>query len=56
MYTAQPGKFIEGYGVGRQLFADGNGLYNGFHPDQASADIAVRNMEDCCQEVKKWMS
>ena len=56
MYTAQLGKVTEGYGVGRQLFADDNGLYDRFHPDQASADVAVQNMEDCCQEVKKWMS
>ena len=54
--TAQLGKVIKGYGVGRQLFADDNGLYDSFHLDQASADVAVRNTEDCCQEVKKWMS
>ena len=27
-----------------------------FHPDQASADVAVQNMEDCCREIKTWMS
>ena len=56
MHIAQLGKVIEGYGVGRQLFADDSGLYDSFHPDQASADEAVRNIEDCCQEVKNWMS
>ena len=56
MYFAQLGKVLEGNGVGRQLFADDSGLYERFHPDQASADIGVRNMEDCCQEVKTWMS
>ena len=56
MYTAQPGVVIQGYVVGRQLFADDNGLYDSFHLDQASADVAVRNVEDCYQEVKKWMS
>ena len=56
MYTAQPGVVIQGYVVGRQLFADDSRLYESFHPDQASADVAVRNVEDCYQEVKKWMS
>ena len=56
IYTAKLGKVTEGYGVGRQLFADDSRLYESFHPDQASADVAVRNTEDCRQEVKKWMS
>ena len=35
IYTAQLGKIIEGYGVGHQLFADDNGLYDSFHPDHS---------------------
>ena len=31
-------------------------LTDSFHPDQASADVAVQNMEDCCREIKTWMS
>ena len=31
-------------------------LTDSFHPDQASADVAVQNMEDCCRAIKTWMS
>ena len=41
MYIAQLGNVIEGYGVGRQLFPDDSRLYDSFHPDQASAEVAV---------------
>ena len=41
---------MEGYGAGRQMFPDDSGLYKIFHPDQASADGAVRNVLECCQE------
>ena len=49
---------------GSQLFADDNGLYDSFHPDQASADVGLpakyvaksRAGKIGCQEIKTWMS
>ena len=38
------------------FFTDDTELYLAFHPDPASALAAVRTVEECCQDVKAWMT
>ena len=46
----------EEHGLDREKFAYDSGPHGSFDPNQASADVAVQNMEDCCREIKTWMS
>ncbi|KAL8596982.1 hypothetical protein ACOMHN_054713 [Nucella lapillus] len=56
LYTTQLGRIIQQHGISRKLFADDTELYHSFHPDDASMLEAVSAMENCCAEVKSWMS
>ena len=40
----------------RNLFAAGTELYRDFHPDPTSAPTAVRTAEECCRDVRAWMT
>ena len=56
LYTRQLGNLIEGHNVSRKLFADDTQLYKSFHPDGASMDLAVKDVEECCRNIKTWMT
>jgi hypothetical protein len=56
LYTCQLGRLIESHCLRRQLFADDTGLYDSFKANQTDAQTAVSRVEQCCQDVKKWMS
>ena len=42
----------EEHGLDREKFAYDSGPHGSFDPNQASADVAVQNMEDFCREIK----
>ena len=47
---------IEQFGIGRQFFADDTQLINSFSPDPETVSTVVRNLEECCVSIKKWMT
>ena len=56
IYTSGLGKLIEQHGIGRQFFADDTQLINSFTPDSETVDAVVKNLEQCCVNIKKWMT
>ena len=55
LYTSDLGKLIESFDIGRQFFADDSQLINSISPEPEVIEAAVRNLESCCLEIKKWM-
>jgi len=43
------------HGLDREKFAYDIGPHGSFDPNQASADVAVQNMEEFCREIKTRM-
>ena len=38
------------------LYADDTQIYISFDPDQTSAEIALRRLELCIDEIRSWMT
>ena len=55
LYTTQLGKIIQNHGLSRKLFADDTEIYKSFHPSQSATSEAVKEVEECCGDVKSWM-
>ena len=55
IYTSSLGRVIEGFGIGRQFFADDTQLIKSFKPDPDIVLQVVQNLEACCSEIKQWM-
>nr|KAG5705396.1 hypothetical protein BaRGS_011168 [Batillaria attramentaria] len=55
LYTAQLGKIIDKYSIDRHHFADDSQLYSRMQPNPAVAQAALRNLQACSAEIKRWM-
>ena len=55
LYTSDLGRLIESFGIGRQFFADDSQLINKFSPDPDVIQAVIRNLEECCHQIKNWM-
>lgn len=56
LYIKELGSVIDKFSIRRQHFADDSQLYHSFMPDENSVYAGVKNIEECCKEIKVWMN
>jgi hypothetical protein len=56
LYTRQLGQKIENHNIQRHFYADDTQLINSFIPSVSAASMATDQLNDCCSDIKSWMT
>ena len=56
LYTKQLSDLIHNFSIDQHFFANDSELYYFIPAEHDSALTAIRNVERCCLEIKKWMN
>ncbi len=55
IYMDPLGKIIHKYNLQYHFYADDSQIYISFDPHQVDADVALRQLESCIDEIQDWM-